>query len=189
MRLNSGVNIMEMPAKSNAVQPISKQVHFGFNLSDEVETHLQNAARSIHDNDLSLASLQQAYKSGPQQLEVLVALYKFHFYRGDINNALQIVKQALVVASCQGGFSYDWKLLDADSADWNDQLGVARFYLYSLKALAFIRLRQFHLDEAKQILDVLQRLDPQDQVGAEVIRDLFTAIEMEMDEKLGHFYR
>ena len=148
------------------------QVHFGFGLAPEVDAHLQRAAAQVADSDASLQALTAAQRSAPDRLEVLQALYKFHFYRGDLQQALDFVFQSLVKAAVQGGFSHDWTALQADSADWSDARGPARSFLYSLKALAFIRLRQDDAPEAARVLDALQRLDPHDRVGAQVIRDL-----------------
>lgn len=153
------------------------QVHFGFNLDPQVNDHLQQAAARVSDSERSLQALNAARRRAPDQLEVLQALYKFHFYRGDIQQAEDIVFQSLVKAALQGGFSHDWSVLDADSADWTDPRGPARSFLYSLKALAFIRLRQNDNTEAASILATLLRLDPQDQVGASVIRDLLEGVE------------
>lgn len=157
------------------------RVHFGFDLDPEVDGHLQQAASLLADRECSLQALKQALACAPDQLEVLQALYKFHFYRGELAQAQDRVFQSLIKAALQGGFTHDWTRLDADSADWSQQRGPARSFLYSLKALAFIRLRQEDAGEAARILDRLQRLDPQDQVGAQVIRDLLQGLEGESD--------
>jgi hypothetical protein len=47
-----------------------------------------------------------------------------------------------------------------------------RFYHFSLKALAFIRLRRGDAEESLALLAKLAEIDPNDQVGAEVIRAL-----------------
>ena len=155
----------------------SEQVHFGFDLDPQVDAQLQAAARQVNDSQASLDALTQARRQAPDQLEVLQALYKFHFYRGDLQQAQDIVYQSLIKASIQGGFSRDWAQLQADSADWDQPRGPARSFLYSLKALAFIRLRQDDADQARCVLLTLQRLDPQDRVGADVIRDLLEGLD------------
>ena len=50
--------------------------------------------------------------------------------------------------------------------------GPGRFALYSLKALAFIHLRQDRQAEAEQILAQLRRLDPAGAVGWPVVAAL-----------------
>ena len=46
----------------------------------------------------------------------------------------------------------------------------AHFYLFSLKALSFILLRQGRIAECRMILDKIEELDPGDLIGASVIR-------------------
>ena len=155
---------------------IHNDVHFGFNLDAEANAHLQRAAATVTSRKDSLEALRQARQSAPNQLEVLIALYKFHFYQGDLQKSEEIVFQTLVKASVQGGFSNEWKELTQDSSDWSDPRGPGRVFLYSLKALAFIRLRQNNQRDARRILSTLKRLDPQDMVGADVIRDLLKGL-------------
>ena len=47
--------------------------------------------------------------------------------------------------------------------------GPGRFALYTLKALAFIRLRRAEADAAAAVLATLARLDPADAVGHSVV--------------------
>jgi hypothetical protein len=75
-------------------------------------------------------------------------------------------------AAAQAGITTDWKRLTPSCADWNDTAGPAHFCLFSLKALAFIRLRPHRPDEALELLDKLAELDAGDAVGASVIRAL-----------------
>jgi hypothetical protein len=54
---------------------------------------------------------------------------------------------------------------------------ISLFYLYTLKALAFVKLRLHQDAEAHVILTLLQDLDPEDRCGASVIRSLAEGIE------------
>ncbi len=133
--------------------------------------HHRSATSSGSRRDV-LRHLNRALKASPDQLETLVALYRFHFYRGQLDDAEDVVFQTLVKASSLGHFSNDWNQLDADSSDWRNPRGPGRVYLHGLKALAFIRIRQnMHLDAGK-ILRALRRLDPDDSVGSDELRDL-----------------
>jgi hypothetical protein len=165
------------------VYPLRRnEVHFGFDIAPEADAHLQRAAALVTTREASLQALNDARQAAPDQLEVLVAMFKFHFYQGETEKAEALVLEALAKASWQGGFSHDWNTLAAESADWSDPRGPGRLFLYSLKALAFIRLRQCANAEAASILDTMQRLDPTDQVGADVIRDLLEGVDGERDD-------
>ncbi len=155
---------------------VRHEVQFGFGLKPEVDAHLQRAAAQVATRATSLEELTAARRCAPDQLEVLVALYKFHFYQGDTELAKDLVFQTLIKASKQGGFAFNWGELGPDSAAWEDPRSPARIYLYSLKALAFIRLREDDPVEAAELLATLKRLDPQDVVGADVIRDLLEGV-------------
>lgn len=163
-------------ASAGGASWIRQSVHFGFDLEPEVDAHLQQAAERVGRREDSLAALNRALRAAPDRLEVLIALYKFHFYRGELGKARDFVFQALIKASHQGGFSHHWQELTPDSAAWSDPRGPARQFLYSLKALAFIRLRENDTSDAAAILAALERLDPNDQVGADVIRDLLAGM-------------
>ena len=71
-----------------------------------------------------------------------------------------------------GGFTADWKQLFPQSAQWTKADSVERVYLYTMKALGFIRLRLLDLAGSEEILNKLQILDPHDQVGGSVILEL-----------------
>lgn len=154
-------------------------VEFGFDLPSGVNFRLQQAAARVGNSESALQALGAARETAPDRLEVLVALYKFHCYRGDIRKARDFVFQALIKSARQGGFSHDWTALTADCGDWGDPRGPGRVFIYSLKALAFIRLRENDLEGAAEILDALRRLDPLDQTGADVIRDLLAGVQRE----------
>jgi len=108
----------------------------------------------------------------PDCLPVYFALYKFYFYKRMLPQAEEVALSALDIAARQGAFSPDWTQLDAHSADWRRVDAPQHFYLFTLKALAFIRLRRGQSEDSHAILAKLQELDPLDTVGGSVIRDL-----------------
>lgn len=155
------------------VEPlVEERVRFGRAIPTAVNALLQQAAANTHDFAASEHALLQARALAPKQLEVFIALYKLYFYRGFTDKAEQVVVEALNSAAASGGFDPDWRSLAIDSADWQVCEGPARVYLYSLKALCFIRLRQNDSRGAAELFAALRRLDPDDQVGAGVLRDL-----------------
>ncbi len=147
-------------------------VQFGMNIPEHVNHFLQLAAQKPSDKVWAESHLKRALEEGPDQIEVYVALYKHYCYSGCFDEAAVMVDTALMKAVEQAGVERDWRLLDADATDWSLVDGLARLLLYSLKALAFISLRQGALAMANEALDKLLQLDPEDRVGASVVRDL-----------------
>ncbi len=146
---------------------------FGGNAPPEIDRRLRDAAYAAPPRAEQL--LLDAQQLDPECLPVYFALYKFYFYRSRLADAERITLAALDAAATQAGFPADWRQLNARSADWADTRGPQHFYLFSLKALAFICLRRGHADEACTILAKLAELDPRDSVGGSVIGSLVTA--------------
>ncbi|MGE0113789.1 MAG: hypothetical protein AB7T07_02730 [Steroidobacteraceae bacterium] len=156
-------------ASSLEVQP----PRFGGDASPLINQCLQDAAVYYHaDAAHAEELLLKAYAQDPDCLPVYFALYKFYFYKRRLSDAERITVTALDKAAALGGFEPDWRQLTLHSAPWNDINHPAHFYLFSLKALAFIRLRLGHPDESHLLLEKLAQLDPHDQVGGSVIRTL-----------------
>jgi hypothetical protein len=161
-----------------AAQPlVQERVRFGRDIPVDVNALLQQAAASTDDFNAAERALLDARALAPEQLEVFVALYKLYFYRGFTEAAEAVVLEALQTAASSGEFDPEWNKLSPASTDWQAGEGPARIYLYSLKALCFIRLRQQDSTGAADILAALHRLDPHDQVGASVLGELARAME------------
>jgi hypothetical protein len=120
--------------------------------------------------------LWQSQQRAPTQVGSYVPLYKFYFHRRRFGDAERAARTALTEAAAAGGFAGQWQELVADAVDWTQPDGPARLCLFSLKALAFTRLRQGERREAAAILAKLAEIDPRDQVGADVIRALLAAV-------------
>jgi len=152
-------------------------VMFAMDMPPQIDAVLQEAV-VFHENEPKRAEqlLQQALDLAPGRLEVYVAFYKFYFYKNRISEAEAIALKALDAAAEQGGFSADWSCLSADAMQWHPATDAQRFFLYTMKALAFINLRKGNPMLADSMLTKLAELDPKDQVGASVIRDLASGV-------------
>ena len=134
-----------------------------------VDALLQAGVRAHRtDKGAAEALFRAALAEAPDALPVHLCLYKIHAYAGDGEAALQAVEAALTEAARQAGLPADWRNWPPFPA--TD--GPERFALYSLKALAFIRLKRGEPEAARAALAALARLDPHDQVGARVVAAL-----------------
>jgi len=151
---------------------------FSPNMPSEVN-HLLQAAVAASSVDQSRAEqlFLQAQALDRHCLQTYFALYKFYFFQKRLIDAERIVMAGLEEAARQGGFPSDYRHLANSSPKWdlyaND---ITLFYLYTLKALAFIKLRLGFTLDAQLLLSHLQQLDPKDLSGASVIIDLAAGI-------------
>lgn len=153
----------------------AERARFGGTAPAAIDRRLEAAAASYADGALAETLLLEAHTLDPSCLPVYFALYKFYFYKSRLADAERIALAALDVAASQAGIPTDWRQLNTQSADWMDTRGPQHFYLFSLKALAFIRLRRGRAVEASALLTKLAELDPRDTVGASVIGALAAA--------------
>lgn len=140
--------------------------------SPAVQHILNRAMAAYQDTKTAETLLAEAHALNPEQLDVYIALYKFYFYKKRLPEAEDWARMGLARSARQGRFAADWRELTPMSADWARPNSPERVYLYTLKALGFIRLRQLDIAGSEAILAKLQLLDPQDLVGGSVISGL-----------------
>ncbi|HYE37497.1 hypothetical protein [Methylocaldum sp.] len=133
---------------------------------------LEEAMSAYADTSRAEALLRQARHEAPEALPVYFSLYKFYFYKGRLADAEEAARSALETAARQGGFPDIYETLTPETTDWTRHDTPQHFYLFSLKALAFIRLRQGDVECCERILDKLRELDSADTVGGSVIGSL-----------------
>jgi tetratricopeptide (TPR) repeat protein len=144
----------------------SDSINFG-ELPEEIDDLLQEGV-AAYRNDAARANLlfRQALAAAPTQLPIYFCLYKIHTYQGNLDEAEAAAISGLKEAAEQAGWDPDWR-------QWRPQPtlpeGAGRFALYTLKALAFIYLRQDRQSKAERILATLRQLDPAGTVGWPVV--------------------
>jgi hypothetical protein len=157
---------------------IEERVLFSPDIPAEVNNLLQAAvAASPVDQNRAETLFLQAQALDSHCLQTYFALYKFYFFQKRLIDAERIVLAGLEESARQGGFPNDYQQLAGNLQQWNLYTNeCSLFYLYTLKALAFIRLRLGLTLEAQLILSTLQQLDPKDLSGASVIMDLAAGV-------------
>ncbi|HET9955572.1 MAG TPA: hypothetical protein VFQ61_13755 [Polyangiaceae bacterium] len=116
---------------------------------------------------------QRALALAPSALPVYFCLYKIHTYGNRLDAALSAAGAGLAEAARQAGWPADFEAWPTNAlAEPNES---ARFALYTLKALAFIRLKREEVGEAARIIARLRALDPQGYVGWPVVAELLNA--------------
>lgn len=137
-----------------------------------VRQMVQQAIASYEDRPVAESLFRQALALAPGEMEIYVAFYKFYFYQKYLPEAEAVALQALHKIAELTGLPADWRRLNREFAQWSSPDSPVRYYLYTMKALGFIALRQENLSLAHEILDKLAELDPDDRVGGSVVRTL-----------------
>ncbi|WP_342617408.1 hypothetical protein [Rhodoferax sp. GW822-FHT02A01] len=143
---------------------------FGGEVPESVKP-LLDQARAAESTEEVLALLLTAQVSAPDSASLYYLLYKFYARQADFEQAERVALKGLAVAAKQAHLPDDWRTVTPDMADFTSP-GPARFWLFTLKALAFIRLRQDDSTSATAYLAKVQCLDPEGGTGAGVIESL-----------------
>jgi hypothetical protein len=142
---------------------------FGGEVSPAIEGLVAQAREAPREE--AAAILWTAALSAPDSLPIHYLLYKLHAGLGELEPALKAATQGLKAAAKAAGLAADWTQVQTGDADFGSP-GPARFWLFTLKALAFIHLRRGEPELSRQLLAHIQQLDPSDAVGASVVRSL-----------------
>jgi tetratricopeptide (TPR) repeat protein len=145
-------------------------------VSPEVERLLGEAAAGYGDGEAE-TSLLRAYFLAPEQLVVLVALYRYYFYQHRLEDALIVADRAMAVAARRLELPGEWQRLRMDHLGHAvlRSMGLLRFYLMVLKAAGYIHMRLERLETGRAMLEKLVELDSHDRLGGKVLLDVITA--------------
>lgn len=136
-----------------------EEMYFDRPPPDQVDALIAEAAEVFGSDEAEL-KLLRAYLLAPEHLSVLVALYRFYYYRRRLAEALTVADRVLAVAAAELGLDPGrypgW-------SDW-DQEGIAaalarsatltRFLLLALKGAGYLLLR---LDRPAEALVRLEK--------------------------------
>ena len=143
------------------------KLYFEDALPVEAERLIAQAAAEYGEASAEL-SLLRAHLLAPENLSVLVGIYRYYFYQHRLEDALVVAERAMQLSGRHLGLPTDWRLLDETrlgSAAANS-FGLLRFYLLALKAASVVLLRLGQIAESRARLIKLASLDSRDQLGA-----------------------
>lgn len=142
----------------------------GAGLPTQAERHLILAGLAYHREAEALGHLHEAAALAPNHAAVLIALYRFHFYKGRLEEALRIARLCLDKAARENSLTADWRQVQPEDANFDDIAAVLpRFFLFSLKGYAYLHMRLGNHAEGHAAVTKLLELDPADRIGARVL--------------------
>jgi tetratricopeptide (TPR) repeat protein len=148
----------------------------GADLPLEASRHLHDAALSYANGTVAEQHLREAKALAGDHAAVLIAQYRFYFYKGRLRDALDVARICLLKAARENGLHADWRQVRTEDADFGTyDARLPRFFLFTLKAYAYLQMRLGHLEEGHQAVSKLLELDPSDKVGARVLLDVLSA--------------
>jgi tetratricopeptide (TPR) repeat protein len=142
----------------------------GGNLPEPVEQHLRLAGLNYQNDALAESHLFQAQALAPGHAAVLIALYRFYFYKGRLGDALEVAERCLLKAARDNRLNADWRQVQRGDAEFSSYDAILpRFYLFTLKAYGYLQMRLGRLEQSHDALTKMLALDPSDKLNATVL--------------------
>ncbi|HYD32141.1 MAG TPA: hypothetical protein VEB64_14970 [Azospirillaceae bacterium] len=159
--------------------------YYGGDLPVEAERCLHLAASTYADTATASAYLDRAAALAPGHVAVDLGLYRFHLYKANTAEALHRGLRLLDHAARGIGLnSFDaWRLASRGLADFDSLDHAPRFFLFSLKAAGYLKLRLGCLDEGRAMLAKVRELDPANRFEAQFLLDMADRIGREADDE------
>ncbi len=149
------------------------EMYFDEPLDAKAEALIRQASETYGEPEAE-GFLREALKIAPEHLTVLVAFYRFHFYRQQYVEALAIATQVLEIVARRLDIAPDWRdvsLSDmARAADLGAEL--VRFYLHALKGAGYLLLRLGDSERGLARFDKVAELDTKDRIGAAALAEV-----------------
>jgi len=145
----------------------------GGNLPAPAEEQLRLAGLAYQQDAVAERHLQAAETLAPGHPAVLIGKYRFYFYKGRLREALEVARRCLLQAARDNGLSADWRQVRNTDADFDSYDAIRpRFYLFTLKACAYLHMRLGNLEEGAAAVAKLLELDPGDKLGGTVLLEV-----------------
>lgn len=151
-------------------------------LSPAVQWELNAAAAAYRQDDVAEAHLQRAYLLAPEHPAVHIGLYRFYFYKNRLREALEVAERCLLKAARDNALPLDWSAVGPRHADFSTYAALPRFYLFTLKACAYLHMRLGEMAVGEAMVSKLIELDPADRLGGSVLRGVLARVGQDDDE-------
>ncbi len=134
---------------------------------------LRMAAESHAFDEIAERHLAVAAQIMPDHAAVLIGQYRYYFYKGRLQEALAVACRCLVKAARDNDLPSDWHQVQPHNAAFGSYDAVLpRFYMFTLKAYAYLQLRLGDYGEGQDAAVKLLALDPTDKVNARLLLDV-----------------
>ncbi len=144
----------------------AEDMYFDQPLGDEAEGLIRTAAEQ-YGQPSAEHKLMRAYFLEPGHLTVLVALYRYFYYRRQYADALVVADRAIAVAAGQLDLPGDWRGLNRRNLGHAvlTSMTLTRFLLLALKGAGYISMRLGDPAAALERFEKVIELDTSDRLG------------------------
>ncbi|MGH1392748.1 MAG: hypothetical protein ACRAVC_01750 [Trichormus sp.] len=144
-----------------------------FEVPEEVKELLILAAQNWEDTSTSEKYIQAALAMTGENTDVLVAAYRFFFYKNNYFLALQITRQLLDKIKESEKFPDEWEALKPILVTRREEPPI-RLYLNAYAATGLVLAKLGEIERAKEISLRVKEIDDKHDFGAGILLDVLT---------------
>ena len=133
---------------------------------------LARAGACYADDELAERHLVVANRLAPDHAAVLIGRYRYYFYKNRLHDALSVACRCLTKAGRDNRLDADWRRVRPADAAFGSYDALPRFYMFTLKAYAYLQLRLGDTGEGRDAVLKLLELDPADRINAGLLLDV-----------------
>ncbi len=126
---------------------------------------LRSAAMAYLDTEVALKYLKEADRLYGDSIPVVVGIYKFHFYKGMLREAIPYALKAARIMGDRLGLPDSFEQVRPEDAAFSEYEQEPRFYMFAMKAAGYLHARLGEMEKALEILRKVQELDSRDRMG------------------------
>lgn len=162
-----------------------KGLYFDETLPESVSSLIDMAADN-YGHESAEEYLLRAYFLAPENLTVLVAMYRYYYYQHQLDDALIVAQRAIQITACQLELPSDWRQLNDNHLGMAviHSMGLLRFYLLALKGAGYLLLRLGQIDEGMEMLNKVIDMDPHDRLGTKGLLEVVAESEYVTEQRM-----
>ncbi|RCJ26035.1 hypothetical protein A6770_27100 [Nostoc minutum NIES-26] len=144
-----------------------------FEVPEDIKKLLILAAQNWENTSESEKYIQQALSKSGGNSEVLVAAYRFFYYKNNYLLALQTAVKVLDKIKEEEQFPDNWDLLQAILVNRREEPKI-RLYLNAYAAAGLVLAKLGEIEQAKEISIRVKDIDQKNDFGAGILLDILT---------------
>lgn len=151
----------------------AEDLYFNATIDPEVASLLEEAA-NLYPEAEAETLLLRAYFLAPEDLNVLVALYRYFYYQHRLRDTLVVAHKAIAVSGKRLHLPEDWRHLTRLHLGQGVlvSMTLTRFYLMAHKGAGYLEMRLGELADAVGRLQTLVNIDSNDRLSVKTLLDL-----------------
>ncbi len=144
-----------------------------FEVPEEIKKLLMLAADNWENSDRAEKYINQALAKTGNNTDVLIAAYRYFYYKYNYPMALQIANRVIDKIKELEGFTSDWEELKPILISRKEEARI-RLFLNAYAASGLVLAKLGELERAKKICRQVKEIDDNNEFGAGVLLDILT---------------